>query len=75
MINYEEGKIYKIEPIVDHEEDEIYIGSTTWDISKRFNEHKRGINKTRTRCFPLYEAMSELGVDCFYWEEIESFSM
>ena len=29
MINYNNGKIYKIEPNVEHEENEIYIGSTT----------------------------------------------
>ena len=29
MVNYNNGKIYKIEPIVDHDEGDIYFGSTT----------------------------------------------
>ena len=29
MVNYSNGKIYKIEPIIDHDEGDIYIGSTT----------------------------------------------
>ncbi len=29
MPDYSQGKIYKIEPIVEHDEHEIYIGSTT----------------------------------------------
>jgi len=30
MVNYNNGKIYKIEPICDHEENEIYIGSNIY---------------------------------------------
>jgi adenylate kinase family enzyme len=41
MVNYNNGKIYKIEPIVDHEEDEIYIGSTTKQyLSQRMDSHR-----------------------------------
>jgi len=29
MVNYQNGKIYFIEPICEHEENERYIGSTT----------------------------------------------
>ena len=29
MPDYSRGKIYKIEPIIEHEEHEIYIGSTS----------------------------------------------
>ncbi len=32
MPDYSQGKIYKIEPIVEHKEHEIYIGSTTQNI-------------------------------------------
>jgi hypothetical protein len=41
MVNYNNGKVYKIEPICEHEENEIYIGSTTKDyLSKRMVAHR-----------------------------------
>ncbi len=41
MINYNKGKIYKIEPICEHEEHEIYIGSTTKDkLCQRMATHR-----------------------------------
>ncbi len=41
MINYNNGKIYKIEPNYDHEEHEIYIGSTTKDkLCQRMATHR-----------------------------------
>ena len=41
MVNYSNGKIYKIEPIVDHDEGEIYIGSTTKQyLSQRLDTHR-----------------------------------
>jgi len=40
MVNYGNGKIYKIEPIVGHEEGDVYIGSTTNKyLSKRMGVH------------------------------------
>ena len=39
--DYSKGKIYKIEPIVEHETNEIYIGSTTKEyLSQRMATHK-----------------------------------
>ena len=39
--DYSKGKIYKIEPIVEHEPTEIYIGSTTKEyLSQRMVTHK-----------------------------------
>ena len=39
--DYSKGKIYKIEPIVEHEPNEIYIGSTTKEyLSQRMATHK-----------------------------------
>ena len=67
-IDYSKGKIYIIR---NNQNSKIYIGSTTWNISKMFNEHKRGMIKTRSKEVPLYKAMLELGTDCFYWEEVE----
>jgi hypothetical protein len=46
MINYNNGKIYKIEPICDHEEHEIYIGSTTKQyLSQRMTAHRCNYKK------------------------------
>ena len=40
-MTYKQGKIYKIEPIVEHEEGEIYIGSTTCKyLSQRMKNHR-----------------------------------
>jgi hypothetical protein len=39
-INYNNGKIYKIEPICEHDESDIYIGSTTKQyLSQRMTAH------------------------------------
>ena len=41
MVNYNNGKIYKIEPNCEHEEEEIYIGSTTKQyLSQRMEKHR-----------------------------------
>ena len=43
MVNYSNGKIYKIEPICEHNENEIYIGSTTKKyLSQRMDKHRSG---------------------------------
>jgi hypothetical protein len=45
MVNYNNGKIYKIEPICEHEEGEIYIGSTTKDkLCQRMTKHRNDYN-------------------------------
>ncbi len=38
--NYQNGKIYKIEPIVDHDENGAYYGSTTQLLCKRMGTHR-----------------------------------
>jgi hypothetical protein len=41
MVNYENSKIYKVEPIVEHPEEDIYIGSTTKKyLSQRMDTHR-----------------------------------
>lgn len=48
MVNYNNGKIYKIEPICEHEEGEIYIGSTTKQhLSQRMTAHRSDYKKWR----------------------------
>jgi len=62
MVNYSNGKIYKIEPIWDHEEGDIYIGSTTKQyLSQRMDTHrsdyKRWLNGKQqlTRSYLIFE--------------------
>jgi 2,3-bisphosphoglycerate-independent phosphoglycerate mutase len=60
-INYKNGKIYKIEPTVDHDEGDVYIGSTTKEyLSQRMVQHrdnyktyKKGNVKSKTMAFNL----------------------
>lgn len=43
MVNYGNGKIYKVEPVCEHVEGEIYIGSTTERyLSRRMDKHRSG---------------------------------
>ena len=65
---YQKGKIYFIGDYVD---DDIYIGSTTQTLKIRFNKHKIQIDNDKTKHRKLYAKMIELGVECFYIEEIE----
>ena len=67
MINYNNGKIYKIEPIVEHEEHEIYIGSTTKDkLCQRMATHRRDYKLWKEnkcgRCMS-YELFNRYGLD------------
>ena len=40
-MKYSQGKVYKIEPIVEHEEGDIYIGSTCCKyLSQRMKTHR-----------------------------------
>ena len=63
--NYSKGKIYKIEPICEHEEGDIYIGLTTKDyLSQRMVKHKGDYNrwkKSNTKfitCFKIFDKYS-----------------
>jgi hypothetical protein len=41
MVKYGNSKVYEIEPICDHDEDEVYIGSTTKVyLSDRMVKHR-----------------------------------
>ncbi len=59
MVNYSNGKIYKIEPICDHEEGDIYIGSTTKKyLADRMCDHRADFKrkeKTKINSFILFE--------------------
>ena len=63
MVNYNNGKIYKIEPIIEHEIEEVYIGSTTKEyLCQRMDTHrsdykrwKLGKRKHKTSSFLLFD--------------------
>ena len=65
--DYSKGKIYKVEPITDHEEGEIYIGSTTKDyLSQRFVKHKSDYNywkKINKNYITSYNIFDKYGID------------
>ncbi len=69
MVNYQNGKIYKIEPICEYLEGEIYIGSTTKEyLSQRFQEHKRSYklwlkDKIRYNKIMVYEIFDKYDVE------------
>ena len=49
MPDYSRGKVYKIEPIMEHEEHEIYIGSTSLKyLSSRMTYHKTSYNRWKS---------------------------
>lgn len=45
MVDYNKAKIYKIYPICDHDEGDVYFGSTTQTLSKRMVLHRCNFNK------------------------------
>ncbi len=50
MVNYSNGKVYKIEPICEHDECDVYFGSTTKQyLSQRMDGH-RGDFKRNAFC-------------------------
>jgi hypothetical protein len=66
-INYNNGKIYKIEPICEYEDGDIYIGSTTKQyLSQRMTAHRAKYNQyknnkcNKTKSFDLFD---KYGID------------
>ena len=49
MVKYNAGKIYKIEPICEHDEGDIYIGSTSKNyLSQRMVAHRNDYNRYKS---------------------------
>ena len=67
---YQNGKIYTIRS---NDADDLYIGSTTQSLSKRFNDHKRDATCETRMNYPLYRKMNEVGIDKFYIELYENY--
>jgi hypothetical protein len=73
------GNIYKIEPIVEHDPNEIYIGSTINTLKHRFNTHKasyklwlkKNQNVNRTRSFDLFQKYGYNNLQIILLETIE----
>ena len=66
MVNYNNGKIYKIEPICDHDEGDIYIGSTTKKyLSQRIDNHRSKYKQWKNNEFhkvQVFEIFDKYGV-------------
>ena len=67
MVNYSNSKIYKIEPIVEHEEGEIYVGSTTKQyLSQRMDKHRNDYKRWRdgkTNKLTVFDLFDKYGID------------
>jgi hypothetical protein len=60
--SYENGKVYFVQPIVNHEEDEIYVGSTKkLYLSQRMDKHRSDYKRwkdgkaNKLTCFDLFD--------------------
>ena len=67
MVNYSNSKIYKIEPIVEHDEGEIYIGSTTKKyLSQRMDNHRlcfKSWKSGKTNKLTVFDLFDKYGID------------
>jgi hypothetical protein len=51
MVNYANGKVYKIEPTVEHDKNDVYYGSTTKQyLSQRMENHRSSFNRKTGMC-------------------------
>lgn len=79
MTNYNNSKIYKIKPICEHDEGEIYIGSTNrQNLSTRMIEHKyqykrwkKGL-RTKTMCFDIFDKYCINNVEIILIESVNA---
>jgi hypothetical protein len=67
MVNYNNGKVYKIEPIMEHDENDIYIGSTTKNyLSQRMDRHRSNYkcwkNGKQQKCM-CYQLFDKYGIE------------
>jgi len=67
MVNYSKAKIYKIEPICEHEAGDVYIGSTTKEyLSQRMVNHRkdyRGWLRGACRCVTVFKLFEKYGIE------------
>ena len=61
--DYSNGRIYFVEPICDHEDNEVYYGSTVQILCKRMDKHRsdykswKNGKRRKIMCFELFENM------------------
>ena len=67
MPDFSKSKIYKI---TNDYNDDIYVGSTCDSLVKRFSAHK---SLSKTKDFPLYNLINEIGFERFAIKLIEDF--
>jgi len=64
--DYANGRIYKIEPICEHDKNEVYYGSTCQLLCKRMDKHRSDykcwLNKKRDK-FSSFELFEKYGVE------------
>ena len=77
--DYSQGKIYKIEPIVEHDEGDIYIGSTTKKyLSQRMTAHRKDYKrwiegkKGHTTSFILFQKYGIQNCEIILIEEVDT---
>ncbi len=77
--NYANGKIYKIEPIVEHDEGDIYIGATTKKyLSQRMDSHRHNYkswkNNTsaKTNSYILFDKYGVDNCEIYLLEKCEN---
>ena len=62
--DYSKGKIYKIEPICDFNEGEIYIGSTTKsNLSQRMENHRKNYMYHKNKYLSSFILFDKYGID------------
>ena len=75
---YNQSKIYKIEPITEHEEHEIYIGSTTKKyLSQRLQQHKSSYKSylnNKANKYTIYDLFNKYGVENFNIYLLENYN-
>lgn len=62
------SKIYKITNALNGK---VYIGKTSYNLKKRFEEHCKDSQRRKNEIRPLYRAMNKYGIENFYIELIE----
>jgi hypothetical protein len=67
MVNYNSGKVYKIQPIMEHDENDIYIRSTTKQyLSQRMENHRSKYKlwkKGKGTKYMCYELFNKYGIE------------
>jgi len=67
-MDYQNGKIYKITNCIDNE---VYIGSTSSTLTKRWYEHKKQCKHGIP--FKIYQYMTNIGIDKFSISLVENY--